>query len=621
MPEQLQPITIQAPGFRGLNLQDSTIREQEGWALVADNCVFDDAGSIASRKGYTRVNSSDTLATDIVKVAEYRLDASTSKIISTTATKVYEGTGTTLTDRTPGTTPTAGLWKFVSFADVTTYSGAPIVIGVQEGHMPIIWDGVAGTFVNVDTGVFAGLEETSAGALDGFPINGNEILAAFGRVWVVGEDKQHISWCPLKDVADNATTNSFQKSGSGYLDLTSVWPDGVDYVQALAAFNDKLIIFGEHSILVYNNPYTPDDTATPLTLDTTNQLGGTIAGIGCIARDSVQYIGDDMLFLSHLGVRSLKRSLITESLPTNDVSKNNRDDLMSFANSVTNRNSIDSVYNQTEGFYLISFPFGSGSELNTVCYYIDTKIELEGGARRMTKWPSVNLNSVCYSNTDVMYFGTGDGFLAQYTGYQDNSVSYNMEYISTWRDFNSANLKFPKKIKMIVNGGSTYTINFKWAFDFSDEYHSHPTSVVGASQNPDEYNVTESEYGSQPYANYTQWAASTEHSLYDIVVPTAGDNGYIYWCSTAGTTGSSEPTWNTSSPSGTTADNTAVWTTSAISTYMTEWSGTANLSSSVGAHMHNNGQHIRYGWSVPIDGNEFSVQRMDMFVKLGRLNR
>lgn len=611
MSDKLESQTITAPGFKGLNLQDSTISDDSGWALVADNCVFDDAGRIAARMGYTQVNTDDSIAVDIEKMAEFTTTATAFKLISTTSTKIYQGTGTALSNISPTSAPTSGKWKFVTFTDVTTHSGAQVCVGVQSGHSPIIYTG-AGIFEPVTD------LEASAGDLAGMPIDGNELLAAFGRLWAVGADGVTISWCPLRN-CDAAT--SWTATGSGNLNVSSVWPIAGDYVKALAAFDDKLIIFGEHNILVYKNPWTPDDSATPLTLDSANQLGGTIGGIGCIARDSVQHVGDDLFFLSHNGVRSLRRTLITQTIPETDVSKNNRDDLMSYADSISDKDSISSVYNKKLGFYLLSFPLGSGSSLNTMVYHIDTKRVLPpNNVHRMTRWPNMPINCFAYTNDDTMYFGDGIGFVNKYTGYQDNGSSYTMEYISTWQDFQSPTLKFPKKIKMIVNGGSTYTINFKWAFDFSDSFYTQNTNVVGEAQDPDEYNVATTEYGAQPYANYTQWAAGTVYSEYDIVVPTS-DNTYIYWASTAGTSDSSEPTWNTSSPAGTTADNTVVWTTSAISANVTEWSGTANLSNSVSAHLSKNGQHIRYGWSVPIDGNEFAVHRLDIYTKIGRLNR
>lgn len=59
----------------------------------------------------------------------------------------------------------------------------------------------------------------------------------------------------------------------------------------------------------------------------------------------------------------------------------------------------------------------------------------------------------------------------------------------------------------------------------------------------------------------TQWAASTAYSVGDLRRQTAptGTNHRVFRCTTAGTSGGSEPTWNLTKGS-TTNDNTAVWT-------------------------------------------------------------
>ena len=52
MAEQLLTTTIQAPGFMGLNLQDSSVNLENGYATVATNCVIDKFGRIGARKGW-----------------------------------------------------------------------------------------------------------------------------------------------------------------------------------------------------------------------------------------------------------------------------------------------------------------------------------------------------------------------------------------------------------------------------------------------------------------------------------------------------------------------------------------------------------------------------------------
>jgi hypothetical protein len=52
MAQQLQSITITAPGFAGINTQDAPLSQEPTFAAVADNCVIDKEGRIAARKGY-----------------------------------------------------------------------------------------------------------------------------------------------------------------------------------------------------------------------------------------------------------------------------------------------------------------------------------------------------------------------------------------------------------------------------------------------------------------------------------------------------------------------------------------------------------------------------------------
>tara|TARA_A100001515_G_C4559220_1_gene206039 strand:- start:311 stop:1204 length:894 start_codon:yes stop_codon:yes gene_type:complete len=72
---------------------------------------------------------------------------------------------------------------------------------------------------------------------------------------------------------------------------------------------------------------------------------------------------------------------------------------------------------------------------------------------------------------------------------------------------------------------------------------------------------------------YTAWAASTAFAVGDVRRATASQNsGLVFECTTAGTSGSSEPTWPTDIGS-TITDNTVVWT--AISSVYADLSGLA----------------------------------------------
>ena len=58
MSQTLERFSISAPGFYGLNTQDSPLDLAAGFALTATNCILDKYGRMGARKGWTKVNTS-----------------------------------------------------------------------------------------------------------------------------------------------------------------------------------------------------------------------------------------------------------------------------------------------------------------------------------------------------------------------------------------------------------------------------------------------------------------------------------------------------------------------------------------------------------------------------------
>ena len=112
MSQQLQAYAITAPGFYGLNTQDSSLDLASGFALVANNCVIDQYGRVGARKGWTALNAStnaDLSTNDIKMIAELVANDGTSYTILAGNNKIYKyasGTITTLTYGGGGTAPT-----------------------------------------------------------------------------------------------------------------------------------------------------------------------------------------------------------------------------------------------------------------------------------------------------------------------------------------------------------------------------------------------------------------------------------------------------------------------------------------------------------------------------------
>jgi hypothetical protein len=61
MAAQQQAIPIIAPGFKGINSEDSPVALDPSYASIADNCVIDRFGRVAARKGYVVITTNPEL--------------------------------------------------------------------------------------------------------------------------------------------------------------------------------------------------------------------------------------------------------------------------------------------------------------------------------------------------------------------------------------------------------------------------------------------------------------------------------------------------------------------------------------------------------------------------------
>ena len=456
MAQQLQNITVAAPGFFGLNTQDSPIGGNPSFASIADNCVIDQLGRIGARKGWTAVstNGSSVLGSSrgIETVHEFIDNSGDKVVLSAGNAKVFKGT-TTLTDITPSSyTPTANNWKTVSLNNH--------VYMFQRGHEPLLGTDESGSFV---------LETMSGHSHStGTAPQGNEVLAAYAKLWVadVTGDKHTVYW------SDTLNGHAWTGGASGSLDVTLVWPTGFDEIVALAAHNGFLIIFGKKSILVYSGASSPASMT----------LTDTIEGVGCIARDSVQHTGTDIIFLSDAGVRSFGRTIQEKSMPMRDISKNVRTDLMNLVSLQTN--AIKSVYSSDNAFYLLTLP-----DSNTV-YCFDMRTPLEDGSHRVTTWSSLNPLSLAVLEDGEIYIGLESG-IVKYNGYLEGTAQYQMRYFSNPLDFgNTSNLKFLKKFNVTIIGGQATEAILNWGYDYTSNY-TKQALVFTSSASVSEYGIAE----------------------------------------------------------------------------------------------------------------------------------
>jgi hypothetical protein len=486
MAEQLLTGSIAAPGFFGLNTQDSSVQLSSGFALEAFNCVIDQYGRIGARKGWTKVNTSAASTGNFRAIYEVVKDDG-NDVLSAANNKLYVGT-TTLTELAVRNSDNTANLTYTITDDNWQISGMPYDTGAtpsghailaQAGHPTLVYHKL-GSVAHAHTGAY-GLQRLGDIASN-LPANytvsdftPNVVMTAYGRVWVadIANDRQTVYFSDLLDPTE------WKTGTSGYLNISEVVPNN-DPIVALADHNGFLIIFCEKHIVVYENPVDPSSLV----------LKDTISGVGCIARDSVASIGTDLLFLSSIGVQSLQRVVQEKSLPFRDVSKNVRDGLLSNVNSEVLKY-IKAVYFPTDAQYLLALP----STGFTYCF--DTRGQLENGGARVTIWKEIKPTAFNVTTTKELYIGK-QGYIGKYSGYQDNGVTYRMSYYTNYFDFdNPVQTKIMKKINLVAIGGSAQSVSFKWGFDYTSNYN---TQVV-ALDTIDVYEYGTAEYNIATYSN------------------------------------------------------------------------------------------------------------------------
>ncbi len=480
MADQLKAISIVAPGFAGLNTQDSSVSLTKDYALVAQNAVIDQFGRIAARRGWDNVNTSAGYNnTEPYVIKQVIKDDGTTEILTIGDNKIYSGT-TSLTLKYTGSTWTAQDWKVIDFNDHTFF--------FQRNHDPLVYDHVANTII---------LMSAHASYSGTVPL-ANEVLGAFGRLWVADTttDKVTITW--------SDALQGFKWSGgsSGSINLESQFTNGTDSIVALAAFNGFLIAFCKKSIIIFSG--AAEDPTTNL------KIVEVIDGVGCISRDSVQDVGSDIFFLADTGVRSLGRIIQEKSAPLFDVSRNVRDDLISDVIANNNDAEIKSVYYEKDGFYLLTLP------TRGITYCFDLKSRLPDGSCKATTW-TLSPKNFCATNNRLLYF-TRPGYIGLYTGNNDNGSSFRFAYYTSHIDAGSAFiLKILKKIVLLIIGGQATNVFLNWGVDYGNSYQS--ALIPLPAQTRAEYNVSEyniAEYNAGILINTVRQQVSSTGRVFQI---------------------------------------------------------------------------------------------------------
>ena len=190
MAEKLLTTSIAAPGFLGLNTQDSSVSLESGYATVANNCVIDKFGRIGARKGWLALHTSnaDLNTAKVKSIGELIDNSGNSYILFAGNNKLFKISGSTVTTLSyggGGTAPTisADHWQMAPL------NGKMYLY--QSGHDPLVFDPA------VSSTQYKRISEVSG--YNGIVQNANCVVSAYGRTWTANTttDKNTVQFSDL----------------------------------------------------------------------------------------------------------------------------------------------------------------------------------------------------------------------------------------------------------------------------------------------------------------------------------------------------------------------------------------------------------------------------------------
>jgi len=504
----LESVSLLAPGFLGLNTQDSQVGLASGYATQADNIVIDRGGRMTSRKGHKLVNNyNDDLENNYIdSIWRHDLIDGRSYYLANGNNKMFTGIE-------------ADTRNFLS--ELVDISPAGVIIEGSRWQMQTLPEG-AGSNAKIWTIATQNKNPALAFSVTGLETKWEKItdtplgvtnfdpdccLSAYGRIWTAGisENPFTIFYSDLLD------PTNFNSDNAGILDISSVVGNN-DVIVGLAQHNNFLVIFCKDNIVIYKGVDNPE----------TMSLEDVITGVGCLSRDSIKATGTDLIFMSKAGVRSFTRTVQEKSMPMRELTLNIRDELQGWLDYETNTENIRAGYCEDDAFYVVTLP------LNKKIIYLDLRMPLENGSARCTTW-SLNSGELfnCYFDDREKYellIGVTSG-VAQYTGLQDRDTTFDMNYKSASSDLGGQGqilTKIAKRATLTIEGAKQQDFVMKYGYDYS----RNPRKVVvdrdlGTGIYP-MYSAPTSLYGVSKYA-------SVGIGIHRVRIPLGGSGESFYF--------------------------------------------------------------------------------------------
>lgn len=442
MPKPLSYLPLENIGVNGLNTQANPATLDSTWLTKAENIVLRESGRISFRKGLKQ-NVLKTSA-KVGSLVEHKIG---------TTYKIFAGVGANIytVDFTSASSPwTASFATGASDSDWQFINFNKQLYGFQAGSEIVNYD-------DTQSSKWDHLKDrTSYSAPSGVSVFDPSCgMGYYGRLWVGGISEEN----DVLYYSDTLIGKTWASGAGGYVDLKSVW--GTDEIVAIHPFYGQLVIFGKHNIAIYTGPAEPS----------TMVLGEVIRGVGCASRDSIQAVGDDLLFLSDTGIKSLRRTSELDKVPMVEYSINVKDTLIRH---ISQSKVAKGCYVENEGVYLLSFV-----ELN-ITYVFDIKHQTPNKVPRVTQWifdGDREPSSMVFTESKDLLVGQLIGSIATYEEYYDKDFvsggtytdhSYTTSFLTPWLNLgNSVIASLLKKLKAVIDGGSGTTATIRWFKDFN----------------------------------------------------------------------------------------------------------------------------------------------------------
>lgn len=555
MAEQLLTGAIQAPGFSGLNIQDSTVQLTSGFALEAYNCVIDRYGRIGARKGWTKVNPSVIGSGGSVRsIFEFNTNDG-NVIISAANNHLYVGSNVPVEQKICGVNFHTSTYSQSGTTITITQSSHGYTVGQQLYFVKTSGDAVTG-FYTVATVISSSQFTITATA--SLTTSGNCNIVNVLPYAIISDNWQFVSMPysggltgsphaiavqagqpPLIYHKLGTSTHShtdgfgFQRLGDVASLPTGYTADTFKPSCALASFGRLWVanIGSDDQVVYFSDLQDPSNfttgTAGYLDISTVIPTGDgivalashngflvifchrsiilyanptdpaqlavqdVIKGVGCIARDSVASVAGTDNLFLSETGIQSLQRLVQEKSMPFRDVSKNVRDELISNVNSEDLDNIKAVYYAPDAFYLLTLP-------NTgFTYCFDTRGQLENGAARATVWQQIRPTAFCVLADRSLYIGR-PGYIGKYEGYTDNNSAYRFSYYTNYFDMDSpTTIKILKKIGVVAIGGRSQILSVKWAFDYVGSYDA--ATIALASGGISEYNI--GEYGIAEYSS------------------------------------------------------------------------------------------------------------------------